>query len=298
MAGGYPLGATLGGLVSARLLEHFDWRAIFLLGGSVSLLLIVLVWFAVPESVAFLADSRRPDRLARVNAVLKRFGRPAVNELPEPPHLTEQPRSGFVSLVREHARSLILLTLSNAGLMVTAYFMLKWIPKIVVNLGHAPGAAAGVLVWSSIGGLVGTVAVGLLTLRVRIYWLAVVSMLLAGIFVMWFGRAGGGLTGMTLIAAAAGFAAAGATVGIYAVSAGTFPTALRATATGFVIGVGRAGSALSPVLTGILFAAGYDLRTVAVLMGTGALIGVVALLGAGGAARTGAHLAARAPKSV
>jgi predicted MFS family arabinose efflux permease len=239
-------------------------------------------------------ESRSPDKLKKVNAVLARYGRRPVDDLGETAENRVRPAGGFGPLAREHARPLLLLTLAMFGLMVTAYFMLKWVPKIVVNLGHDPGSAAGVLVWSSIGGLVGTVGIGLLTLRARIYWLAIGSMVLASVCVAWFGRAGGGLTNLSLLAAVAGLANAGATVGLYAVIAGAFPTRLRATATGFVVGLGRAGSALSPALTGILFAAGYGLSVVASLMALGSLVAAVALLNSGRAARSGAYLAAEA----
>jgi MFS family permease len=66
---------------------------------------------------------------------------------------------------------------------------------------------------------------------------------------------------------------------MYALLAQTFPTRLRASATGFVIGVGRGGSALAPALAGVLFAAGYGLSTVAILMSLGSLVAAFALLG-------------------
>ena len=43
------------------------------------------------------------------------------------------------------------------------------------------------------------------------------------------------------------------------------------------IGVGRGGSALAPALAGFLFAAGYGLQTVAILMGLGSIVGAIAL---------------------
>lgn len=37
----------------------------------------------------------------------------------------------------------------------TCYFLIKWVPKEFVDLGHSPAAAAMVLVYLSIGGLAG-----------------------------------------------------------------------------------------------------------------------------------------------
>ena len=57
----------------------------------------------------------------------------------------------------------------------------------------------------------------------------------------------------------------------------TFATGVRASATGFTIGIGRGGSAAAPALAGILFAAGYGLQTVSMLMAMGSLIAAAAL---------------------
>jgi len=67
-------------------------------------------------------------------------------------------------------------------------------------------------------------------------------------------------------------------VGLYALLARSYPTGSRAAATGFAIGIGRGGSALAPALAGILFAAGYSLSLVAILMSLGSAIAAVALL--------------------
>ena len=88
------------------------------------------------------------------------------------------------------------------------------------------------------------------------------------------------LAQLSLVAAVAGFATNAGVVGIYALLAASFPTRLRATATGFAIGIGRGGSALAPALAGWLFAIGYGLPTVALLMALGSLVAALALFGA------------------
>ena len=70
----------------------------------------------------------------------------------------------------------------------------------------------------------------------------------------------------------------GATAGLYAVIAQSFPARLRAGGTGLVIGVGRAGAALGPVLAGLLFTAGWSLGPVALMLACGTLIAGVILL--------------------
>ena len=82
MAAGYPVGAVVGGSISAWLLRTYDWPAIFQFGAMVTLLFIPLVWWRAPESIAFELGRRRAESLASVNATLARMGHPAVAALP------------------------------------------------------------------------------------------------------------------------------------------------------------------------------------------------------------------------
>lgn len=276
MAAGYPIGTIIGGSISAVLLSMYDWRAVFVFGAVCSVLFVPLVLWRAPESVAFLMHKRPPDALARINATLARMGHPPVDTLPEPEAAARKvPLVGLFSpgLIR----ATVLLTLAYLAHIMTFYFILKWIPKIVVDMGFPPPEAAGVLVWASIGGATGSLTLGLLTGKIRLLALTIIAMLLSTVLVIVFGRAQTDLTALSAVAAMAGFATNAGVVGLYALIAQSFPTGVRATATGFVIGVGRGGSALAPALAGFLFAAGFGLPTVAVLMGLGSIVGALAL---------------------
>lgn len=276
MAGGYPVGSVIGGSISAVLLTHYDWRAVFVFGALVTFAMIPLVLWRAPESIAFLMHKRPPDALARINATLRRMGHPPVDALP--PADAKPAKVPLAQLfTQEMHRSTLLLTIAYFAHIVTFYFILKWIPKIVVDMGFAPSAAAGVLVWASVGGASGALVFGLLTARVRLLALTVGAMILSAVLVTGFGQKQTDLGSLSLIAAIAGFATNAGVVGLYALIAQTFPTGLRATATGFVIGVGRGGSALAPAFAGLLFAAGYLLPTVAVAMAMGSAIAAVAI---------------------
>lgn len=278
MAAGYPVGTIIGGSISAVLLAHYDWPAIFMFGAICSLLFIPLVLWRAPESVAFLMTRRPTNALARVNATLARMGHAPVDALPEPP--AERRGTALAELFSPALlRATLLLTLAYLAHIMTFYFILKWIPKIVVDMGFAPPMAAGVLVWASIGGASGSLVLGLLTGKLRLLALTIAAMVLSTLLVILFGRSQSDLGALSTVAAFAGFATNAGVVGLYALVAQSFPTNVRATATGFVIGIGRGGSALAPALAGFLFAAGYGLQTVSVLMGLGSVVAAIALLG-------------------
>lgn len=277
MAGGYPVGSVIGGSISAMLLARYDWHAVFVFGGLATLAFIPLVLWRAPESIAFLMHRRPADALPRINRALERMGHPTVAALPEP----EAAKPG-VPLAQLFAPGLVgatvLLTIAYFAHIMTFYFILKWIPKIVADMGFAPPDAAGVLVWASLGGAMGSLALGLMTARVRLMPLTAAAMLLSTVLVVLFGRGGADLSALALVAALAGFATNAGVVGLYALIAENFPTGVRATATGFVIGVGRGGSALAPVVAGFLFAGGYGLQAVAVLMALGSLVAAVSIV--------------------
>lgn len=277
MAAGYPVGTIVGGSISAVLLAHHDWRAVFVFGAICSVAFIPLVLWRAPESVAFLMHKRPPNALERINATLRKMGHPPVDALPEVVPGTAR-KAPLVDLFSPALlRGTVLLTLAYLMHIMTFYFILKWIPKIVVDMGFPAPQAAGVLVWASIGGATGSLILGLLTGKLRLLGLTIFAMLASTVLVAVFGRAQTNLTSLSLVAAIAGFATNAGVVGLYALIAQSFPTGSRATATGFVIGVGRGGSALAPALAGFLFAAGYGLQTVAILMGLGSLIAAAAL---------------------
>ncbi len=270
MAAGYPLGNVIGGSIAAQLLEMYDWRAIFQFGAVVAALFIPIVWLGAPESIGFLMDRRPANALEKINATLSRMGKPQIDTLPPPEPRPE--RQGLGALLSgQHLVPTLALTFVYFGHIMTFYFIVKWIPKLVADMGFAPSAAAGVLVWASVGGLLGSALLGLLTLRFRVFWLTFAAMMVSAVTVIWFGFAPSDLPTLSMTAAAVGFATNAGVVGIYAIVASAFPTSVRASATGVVIGVGRGGSALAPAVAGLLFAAGYGLGIVATAMACGSL---------------------------
>lgn len=274
---GYPIGAVLGGTVVARLLAGSDWRAIFYFGGATTLVFLPIVWFFLPETIPFLCQRRPVRAFERINGLFARMGHSAVAVLP--PVTSVESRQSIGDILRPPLLAVtMLVTLAYFTHIATFYFILKWAPKIVVDLGFAPSAAAGVLVWANVGGAAGGAVLGLLSTRLPLRPLTIAALLGSVLMVSWFGSGHPDLQRLSLVAAIAGFFTNAAVVGLYALFAQVFPTHVRATGTGFAIGFGRGGAALSPILAGLLFEAGFGLQVVAIAMGSGAAIAALALL--------------------
>lgn len=277
MAAGYPIGVIIGGSIASLLLAYSDWRSVFLFGAGATAVFIPLTIVLLPESIEHLLHRRPDDALERINATLRRMGHAEIGSLPQ---AEETPtRSSMRALFSPTlARTTVLLTIAYFAHILTFYFTLKWIPKIVVDMGFQPALAGGVLVWANVGGVTGSVLLGLLALRYQVKGLVMATLLLGAGMVTWFGQGQADLAQLSLVAAAVGFFTNAAVVGLYAMFAQSFPTELRAGGTGFVIGFGRGGSALGPIIAGFLFTAGAGLPVVALTMALGSVIAAAALL--------------------
>jgi benzoate transport len=279
MSIGYPVGAVLGGTVAARLLQGNDWRSVFYFGAGVTATLIPITYFLMPESVHWLARKQPDGALQRINRAMARMGHAPVSTLPA---ISADERKRSVTDL--FGPGLIAITVLSATAyffhITTFYFILKWVPKIVADFGFAASSAAGVLVWTNVGGALGGATLGFLTLRFGVKGLTIAVMLLSSVMVALFGQTPPELQRLSMICAAAGFCTNAAIVGMYAIFAQVFPTHVRASGTGFAVGVGRGGSVLAPIIAGFLFEGGYALPIVALIMSLGSLVaaGVLTLL--------------------
>jgi benzoate transport len=274
---GYPLGGVIGGLFVQRLLAGGSWHAVFTAGGWATAAFLPLVWLLVPESVAFLDRRRAPGALEDINRILARLGHAPATAL------SESGPSGARRSIADVLRSgllatTVLMTFGYFAHITSFYFILKWVPKIVVDMGYAPQTAAGMLTWVSLGGALGGALFGLIATRIALKPLTLITLLGSSAMIVRFGHGAPDLDGLKATLAFAGFFTNAGIAGFYLLFAKMFPTHVRATGTGVAIGVGRGGAVMAPVIAGYLFQAGLALQTVALVMACGSLLAAVALL--------------------
>lgn len=274
---GYPLGGVFGGLFVQRLLASGTWHDVFLFGAAITSLFIPLVWLLVPESVLYLDRLRAPGALARINRILDRLGHPPARELS--PLEVNAPRASILDIFRPALiTTTLLITLAYVAHAISFYFIIKWVPKIVVDMGFTASAAAGVLTWVNVGGAIGGVSFGLMAIRTGLRPLTIVTLLGASTMIIWFGAGAADIAGLTVKAALAGMFNNAGVAGMYLLFARVFPTHVRATGTGFAVGIGRGGAMLAPIIGGYLFQAGFGLSMVATFMAAGSFLGAMLLL--------------------
>jgi MFS family permease len=283
MSIGYPLGAVFGGMVAAQLLRGSDWRSVFYFGAAVTALLIPVVYFVVPESVHWLARKQPGGALEAINRTLARMGHAATGHGQTSwalPAMTADVRKRSVGDIFSQGllATTIIVTLAYFFHITTFYYIVKWVPKIVDDMGFVASSAAGVLVWTYVGGATGGAIFGLLTQRYSVKGLTIGVLVLSTAAVTFFGQTPPDLQRLSLICAIAGFCTNAGIVGLYALIAQAFPTHVRAFGTGFTIGVGRGGSVLAPIIAGFLFEGGFGLPVVSFTMALGSLAAAGVLL--------------------
>ena len=274
---GYPIGGVIGGAVVIPLLAGYDWRSVFYFGAAATVLFIPLVYFFVPESVHWLTRKQPQNALDKVNFVLKKIGHAIIDALP---HIDEDTRKKSISdLFAPGLRNItIILTVAYLFHITTFYFIIKWVPKIVADMGFAASNAGLVLTIANLGAVVGGVLFGFMTFRISLKSLTIAILFLSIVMLAIFGQTPQELFWLSTLAAAVNFCTNAGVVGLYALFVQGFPTHVRASGTGFAIGVGRGGAVVSPIIAGYLFNAGFSLGSVATIMGVGAVIAAFTLM--------------------
>jgi MFS family permease len=274
----YPVGAILGGMISAGMIAGFGWRSVFVLGGVLPAMLIPVVLFALPESLSFLAGRRNPDSLTKINATLRKLKRPLLDALPPLPTWNGPKRGSLTALmVGQYRHNTVLIICAYVMVMMTLYFVLNWTPKIVVDSGLsvADGIRASVLV--NIGGVIGASLFGLLATRFAEVKTLRVYMLLCVIALIGFGLADMHTAMLWVAAFIMGCFLHGITIGLYTLLPRLYAAEIRSTGAGLAIGVGRFGAIIGPALAGYFFEIGLESATVYALFTVPILLGLVAV---------------------
>jgi AAHS family 4-hydroxybenzoate transporter-like MFS transporter len=250
-----PLGGAIPGIVSATLVPQHGWPILFLIGGIVPIVIAVVAFFAMPESVKFmtihenqranlvkLLAELRPDFKVQDNA---RFVIEDEKQFPgfNPAYLFKEGLALITPLLW------LLFALNLMGY----FFLLSWTPTLLTAAKLPPATAALTSAALQVGGTVGALLLCRWLDRHR--FLAISILFVVAVPVVGsLGYLGLTSTRTMLLAASflAGFCVLGIQSGINVAGALIYPTSLRANGSGWQLGVGRVGSIVGPLL-GALF---------------------------------------------
>jgi AAHS family 4-hydroxybenzoate transporter-like MFS transporter len=243
-----PLGGTLAGLMGSEILPRFGWRALFLVGGVVPLVLAAVLLKILPESPRYLARHR--ERWHELGVLLHRLGHrvPEDAAFMDPAEKAVERVSVRELLVPEFRRDTLALCGSFFFCLLSVYVGTQWVPSMLTGARFDVATANRGLLMFNLGGVVGAILGAIL-----------------------FARLGSRLTMLTMTAGAVGGAAVMASMSIepraafailamlawtgglinavqttmYALAASVYPTGVRATGVGTAVAFGRIGGVVS-----------------------------------------------------
>ncbi|MFC0111043.1 MFS transporter [Kibdelosporangium aridum] len=240
---GVPLGGTSASLLGLAILPTHGWRPMFLIGGAISVAILILGWAKLPESQQFLGTAERP----RITALFS--------------------RAFLVTSILFAAASVLNL--------LTWYGMNTWLTTLMRELRYPLSSALQFSMTLNIAAVVASFLFAAAARRYGARPMAVVCALLtsAGIFGTAIGT-----SSMVLLLALIALIGAGAHSALNLVIASvadSYPVRLRGTAIGWANGMGRSGAVLAPALGGWVLSAGLGPRAVFYTFATTALCAAV-----------------------
>lgn len=262
MQGGFPIGAALGGIGAAGLIDQFGWPSVFFVGALLSAALILPIAIYMPESLAFLANRpARADERARLLAKCEELGDNAVGSVAAP--------EGSVGRLRDYGAvkwPLIIILAVFFFSVMGFYFNTSWVPKLFADRGI--DSKTSILAGSALtfGGLIAALGLGWLSLKRKVVSLVVLFALASAGLSVLIGQLPPAAAMMLAGAFALGIGINATQIGIYMIVPALFPANVRAGATGFAIGVGRLGAVVGPWVAGILLSEGWSPAMLFVLM--------------------------------
>jgi AAHS family 4-hydroxybenzoate transporter-like MFS transporter len=269
---GYGLGVASSGPLSVELIPRFGWPSVFIFGGGASLLSVALLYFALPESLRFLATKKNQD--ARINRIVRKLA-PEKADQPGATYVLsgqqaeptqDRASRGPAALFRGPLRLVTpLLWIAYAASSMVSYFFTTWGPLVFERIGLSREMSAYGTSLNSLCGAVGGVLLMRFLDRIGAVSLAIMpAIAVPFLLVVGFGNVGS--TTFVVLMACLMLFLGGSHYGVFSMTGTFYPTTHRALGTGWASGMGKLGSIAAPYLGGWLMASQIPIeRTFAVL---------------------------------
>ena len=251
---GFPLGAVIGGMASAHIIPAYGWEMVFIIGGILPLILLVIAWFLLPESIKFLAlKAKRLDQIASILVRLDpSLTAVAVERIRLPRN--EQVKQPVKKLFMDgRAKWTLFLWLLTFSALLLTYFLVHWIPLVLVDAGIPQQKAIMGVALLNLGGIIGSIIISRISDKRGPYPAMGIAMGIAIIFIAAIGMSAPAGTAVVLtVIFLVGFTFVGAQLNISAIAAINYPVEIRSAGSGWSIAAGRLGSIVGPLIGGLL----------------------------------------------
>lgn len=279
---GYTLGGAIAGPLTVWLAPHYGWQSVFLLSGIVTMPLVLILLFLLPESARFLAvRGRSPERIARsLNAIDPALGATADDRfLVSDEHAPKTDDAFRLSSLFEGALARItpLLWLAYIGSSLAIYFKTSWGPILFEDVGFTRTEAAYIASATSVGGALAGLALMRFTDRFGPIAIALFPLLAVPLLFL-MGAADLAKPGFAVLAVLSMTMIGGTHFGMHSIAGMFYPSAMRANGAGWATSIAKVGSIAAPLLGGYLLAANIPPRQLFLLLAVAPAACAIALV--------------------
>jgi AAHS family 4-hydroxybenzoate transporter-like MFS transporter len=254
---GMPFGGVTCGLLSAVMIPRWGWQSVLYLGGTIPLVIAILLIAGLPESIQFLAvRGKNPQKVERIlRRIAPEF---ASANLRPTPRDTKHEGVPVIHLFTEgRAFGTLLLWIPYFMNLLIIYFIGSWLPALLRQTGMSVSAGATATAFFSFGGVFACLIEGAMIKRRGAYLVLLVEFGVATLSITALSKIPSSYALMLAVTFISGFLIIGAQSGLNALAANFYPTAVRSTGIGWALGVGRVGSIVGPLLGGWLLKLGW-----------------------------------------
>ena len=273
-----PLGALVGGYLSVLSIRAWGWRSVFLLGGALATVALVIELWKIPESIRFLCAVGARAQVSRTFARLglQPHDAAAYSETVSVPATGVSPVKDLFLDGRACGTLALWLTFFINQLLV--YFMFAWTPIVFKARGLSSDLGIAAAATLNLGGVVGAVCLARLIDRHGARGVLPIAYIAAFVMIAGFGAAAANDPALVLLSVGLiGFALNGSNVNLASVATSFYPTRARSTGVGWAMGVGRAGAIVGSLVGGVLLHTRLGLGTLYSLAGSVLLLAALAL---------------------
>jgi len=274
-----PAGNVVGGLLSSMILPSHGWMLVYYIGGIVPIGIACLMLFLVPESIGFLAV--RGAGQSRLSRIVQRIA-PDLKPGPETTYSVTEEKTSGASISNLFSDGRAMMTLCFWIVFFCCWLvlitLLAWMVPILREAGIPLSKAPLMIAANSAGAVIGAPIIGRIMDKTNPYHVLIAVFFIAAISVSALGLA---VTSVELFAVCSfieGFALGGASSGLVALAAASYPTQIRSTGIGWAIGVSRFGAVVGPIGAGLMLSSGWSLHAFFGSMGILVLIATVFLV--------------------
>ncbi|RZF55996.1 MFS transporter [Acinetobacter halotolerans] len=274
---GFMLGISCGGLLSAYLLESLGWAKVIIIGGSLPLLLVVVLIAKLPESTQYLIKTNRNTEAQRILETIQGHGFAEAVTLKLAQAEVQTQVSPVKQVLGKYLWSSSMLWLCCFMSLLVFYLLTSWMPTILKTAGFTTQQFSLIAAIFPFGGVIGATIMGWYMDKLNPTVVIKYSYLIAfGLFIV-AGFVSSNILFLGITIFLIGALLAGAQSSLLPLSTLTYPSSCRAVGVSWMHGIGRIGAIIGAFFGSLIFTFDLGLSSLFYILAIPTFISFIAL---------------------